>query len=70
MKTLLTTFALASALVSGSAAAATVSVELNSFDGSTAIESNSHYSSKELVNIDGANLPHNNYGSDLYIGSK
>ncbi|WP_432472553.1 hypothetical protein [Amphritea sp. HPY] len=69
MKTLISTIALTSALVAGSAVAAG-SVQLEQLGGGTAIDSHSHFSGKELVMTDGANIPRGHFGEDLYSGSK
>ncbi|WP_432472552.1 hypothetical protein [Amphritea sp. HPY] len=69
MKTLITTIALTSALVAGSAVAAG-SVQLEQLGGGIAFDSRSHYSSKELVTIDGANVSRGHFGEELYSGSK
>ena len=55
MKTLITTILLASTFTTGAAFADYVSPDQS--DTGIAFETNSHYSSKELVTIDGSNLP-------------
>lgn len=68
MKTVLTTVALASALIAGTASAA--SVQQSHYGEGIGIETASHYSSIEKVTIDGANLDGNTDATGLYIGSK
>ena len=68
MKLLITTIALTSALAAGAASAST-NFEVGQLGGGTTIQTGSHYSSKELVTVDSANLPINSYGSELFIGS-
>ena len=68
MKAIVTTVALTSALIAGTASAA--SVQQSHYGEGTAISSASHYSSVEQVSIDGANLGSNAGATGLYIGSK
>ncbi len=68
MKAIITTIALSSVLAAGTAVAAN-NVQLDQTSG-TAIQTGSHYSSKELIVVDAPNLTTNNDGLHLYIGSK
>jgi len=68
MKTVITTVALASALIAGTASAA--SVQQSNYGEGIGFETASHYSSVEQVTIDGANLESNAGAAGLYIGSK
>lgn len=69
MKTIITTVALVSALMSGVAVAGTVSTELDYLGQGVELSSGSHFTSKEHVSIDSANLPDNTLSSDVYAGS-
>ncbi|WP_290702280.1 hypothetical protein [Amphritea sp.] len=72
MKLLITTIALTSALTAGAASAsasASTNFEVGQLGGGTTIQTGSHYSNKELVTVDSANLPTNSYGSELFVGS-
>lgn len=68
MKTAITSVALASALIAGTAPAA--SVQQSNYGEGIGFETASHYSSVEQVTIDGANLESNAAAAGLYIGSK
>jgi len=68
MKTVITTVALAAALIAGTASAA--SVQQSHYGNGIGFETASHYSSVEQVTIDGANLDSNAGAAGLYIGSK
>ena len=70
MKAITTVIALSAALVAGTAAAGTVSVEQNNLGNGIGFDSASHYSSVQQVTIDGANLESNAGAAGLYIGSK
>jgi len=68
MKTVITTVALACALIAGTASAA--SVQQSNYGEGIGFATASHYSSVEQVSIDGANLSSNAGNTGLYIGSK
>ena len=70
MKAIITTVALTSALIAGTAAAGTVSVEQSQLGAGIQFSSASHYDSVEQVTIDGSNLGSNAGNAALYIGSK
>ncbi|MCV6590348.1 MAG: hypothetical protein OIF57_15190 [Marinobacterium sp.] len=70
MKAIITTVALTSALVAGTAAAGTVSVEQSQLGAGIQFSTASHYDSVEQVTIDGSNLSSNAGNASLYIGSK
>ncbi len=74
MKAIITTVALTSALTSaliaGTAAAGTVSVDQSQYGNGIGFSTASHYDSVEKVTIDGANLSSNAGETGLYIGSK
>ena len=70
MKAIITTFALTSALIAGTAAAGTVSVDQSQYGNGIGFSTASHYDSVEKVTIDGANLKSNAGNTGLYIGSK
>ena len=70
MKAIITTVALTSALIAGTAAAGTVSVDQSQFGNGIGFSTASHYDSVEKVTIDGANLGSNVGETGLYIGSK
>ena len=61
MKNLMTTIVLASAFTTGAAFADYVSPDHSG--AGIAFETNSHYSSKEIVTIDGPNLPEHIFSS-------
>ena len=68
MKAIITTVALTSALIAGTASAA--SVQQSNYGNGIGFETASHYDSVEKVTIDGANLGSNAGATGLYIGSK
>lgn len=68
MKTVITTVALASVLIAGTASAA--SVQQSNYGEGIGFATASHYSSVEQVSVDGANLESNAGNTGLYIGSK
>jgi len=68
MKAIITTVALTSALIAGTASAA--SVQQSHYGNGIGFETASHYDSVEKVTIDGANLGSNVGVEGLYIGSK
>ena len=70
MKAIITTVALTSALIAGTAAAGTASVEQSQLGAGIQFSSASHYDSVEQVTIDGSNLTSNAGNASLYIGSK
>jgi len=70
MKATMTALTLASALVAGTAFAASVSVEQDHYGSGIGIDSASHYVDNQEVMIDGANLDSNLGATGLYKGSK
>ena len=68
MKAIITTVALTSALIAGTASAA--SVQQSKYGNGIGFETASHYDSVEKVTIDGAKLGSNAGAPGLYIGSK
>ena len=68
MKTVITTVDLASALIAGTASAA--SVQQSNYGEGIGFKTASHYTSLEQVTIDSANLGSNAGATGLYIGSK
>ena len=68
MKAIITTVALTSALIAGTASAA--SVQQSNYGNGIGFETASHYDSVEKVTIDAANLGSNAGATGLYIGSK
>ena len=68
MKAIITTVALTSALIAGTASAA--SVQQSHYGNGIGFDTASHYSSVQQVTIDGANLDSNAGATGLYIGSK
>lgn len=69
MKTIITTAAFVSVLMSGTAFSGTVNNEIGQLGQSTDILNGSHFVSKELVSVDSANLPENNLSADVYLGN-
>lgn len=70
MNKFLTSTALVSLLVAGTATAGSVSVQQNYLGGGTAIQSMIEYQNNHQTRATGANLPSNESQSNLYIGSK
>ena len=70
MKAIITTVALTSALIAGTAVAGTVSVEQSQLGDGISFSTASHYSSVEQVTIDGANLAAKVDASELHTGSR
>ena len=68
MKAIITTVALTSALIAGTASAA--SVQQSHYGNGIGFDTASHYSSVQQVTIDGVNLDSNAGATGLYIGSK
>jgi acid phosphatase class B len=70
MKKILTSTALISLLLAGSASAGSVSVQQSYLGGGTTIQSMIEYQNNHQTMATGANLPSNAAEEGLYIGSK
>jgi|GEM_PF-5767759 acid phosphatase class B len=70
MNKILTSTALISLLVAGTASAGSVSVQQSYLGGGTTIQSMVEYQNNHQITATGANLPSNSAQEGLYIGSK